>query len=653
MGVIDEVKERLDIVDVIGAYVPLKKAGRIYKGLCPFHNEKTPSFVVFPDTGTWHCFGACNTGGDLFSFVMRRENMEFGEALRLLAQKAGVTLEAQREGEAAESRQRDRVHKVNQLAAEYFHYLLMNAPEAEGTRDYLTRRGITEETRRSHLIGFSRDDWHALGQHLTAKGYSVNDLLDAGLVIERKEGGNYDRFRGRLMFPIRDLRGNTIGFGARALDDSIPKYMNSPQTLVFDKSGVLYGIDLAKDAIRDAGFVVIVEGYMDALMAHQCGRKNVVASMGTALTDKQVRIIKKLAKKLVLALDADAAGSQATVRGLDVAKEAFDRKPVPVVTARGLVRYEDQLDAEIRVAELPAGLDPDEVLKEDVGKWDALVSGALPVVEYYLRNAVSRFDLSSPKGKGAAAREVLPIIQEITSSVERAHYLQQLAHLLHVDEKTLVMELERKATKLRPRAGSPAEGSPGDGAAAGAARVRSGRLSAQPGINFGLEQYVLLLLLKRPDILAVMNGVLQDLGLEPLSAQDMGDTEKRALFAAVLAQIGRSGTMDVTAFQQALEPSLRPALEAALVSLEKVAALSDEWVEIDAAHRALMLREQRLRREMDELRFLHEETSAEMDAEAVRQWGHQVDDLAAQLVRIQKEQAARTSLRGPRAGQSS
>lgn len=651
MGVIDEIKERLDIVDVIGAYVPLKKAGRIYKGLCPFHNEKTPSFVVYPDTGTWHCFGACNTGGDLFTFVMRRENMEFGEALRLLAQKAGVELEPRRDGEAAESRQRERVLKVNQLAAEYFYYLLMNAPDAAGARDYLTRRGINEETRRSHLLGFSRDDWHALGQHLTAKGYTVSDLLDAGLVIERKEGGNYDRFRGRLMFPIRDVRGNTIGFGARALDDSIPKYMNSPQSVVFDKSGALYGIDQAKDAIRDAGLVVIVEGYMDALMAHQCGRQNVVASMGTALTDRQVRIIKKLAKKLVLAMDADTAGSQATVRGLDVAREAFDRKPMPVLTARGLVRYEDQLDAEIRVAELPAGLDPDEVLKEDVGQWDTLVAGALPVVEYYLRNAVSRFDLSSPKGKGAAAREVLPLIQEVTSSVERAHYLQQLAYLLRVDEKALVMELERKSTRLRPR-GKPSAEEPPDGAPATSSRGRSGRLSGQPGINFGLEQYVLLLLLKRPDILAVMNAVLQGLKLEPLGPEDMGDSEKRALFAAVLAQVGQMGALDITAFHQALEPSLLPALENALASLEKVAALSDEWVEIDAAHRALMLRELRLRREMDELRFLHQETHAEMDAETAQQWGRRVDELTAQLVRIQKEKAARTSLRGSRVGQT-
>ncbi|MGB9879380.1 MAG: DNA primase, partial [Anaerolineae bacterium] len=370
MGVIDEIKERLDIVDVISSYVPLKKAGRNYKALCPFHSEKTPSFVVFPDTQSWHCFGACNTGGDIFTFIMRRENMEFGEALRLLAERAGVSLEPHREGEEIAGKLIERLRTINSLAAEYFHYLLLNSPEGARARDYLGKRGISEQTREAFQLGYARDEWQALGQYLTSKGYSWSDLLEAGLVLERKEGGYYDRFRGRLIFPIRDVRGHIVGFGARALDDAQPKYLNSPQTPLFDKSSILYGIDQAKNAIREQGFVVIVEGYMDVLMAHQHGRKNVVASMGTALTEKQVRVIKKLTKKLVLALDADAAGDQATIRGLEVAKEALDRRAVPVPTWRGLIRYEDQLDAEIRVAMLPPGQDPDEVIKENAANWD-------------------------------------------------------------------------------------------------------------------------------------------------------------------------------------------------------------------------------------------------------------------------------------------
>ncbi len=637
MGSIEDIKERLDIVDVISGYTTLQKAGRNYKALCPFHSEKTPSFVVFPDTQTWHCFGACNTGGDVFSFVMRRENMDFGEALRLLAQRAGVALEPQREGEEAETRLKERLYKLNALAAEYFHHLLLNSPEGARARDYLTRRGLAAETLKTFQLGYAREDWQALGQHLTAKGYSWSDLQEAGLVIEGKEHGYYDRFRGRLVFPIRDARANVVGFGARALDDSLPKYLNSPQTAIFDKSGVLYGIDQAKAAIREAGLVVIVEGYMDVLMAHQCGRKNVVASMGTALTEKHVRIIKKMTKKLVLALDADTAGDQATVRGLEVAKEAFDRRAMPVPTWRGLIRYEDQLDAEIRVAVLPPGLDPDEVLKENVDTWDALVNQALPVVEYYLQAVINKFDLHSSKDKAAAAREVLPLIREIGSAVERSHYLQQLARLLRVDERTLEQELEGGKVARREPA---------------AAVERFGRLSAQPGLTFGLEQYVLLLLFKRPELLAPMNALLTGLGMEPLAGDDLIEIDKRAIFEWIAGHIEQHQPLDWDALRQEVDPSLRPALESVSSLIEGVAFLSDEQAELDAVRCALRLRALRLHRRNEELRYLQDDARAQSDGEAVKNWGRMVDELAVQLVRIQREEAAQSSLKSPRQEQT-
>lgn len=637
MGAIEDIKERLDIVDVISGYTTLQKAGRNYKALCPFHSEKTPSFVVFPDTQTWHCFGACNTGGDVFSFVMRRENMDFGEALRLLAQRAGVALEPQREGEEAETRLKERLYKLNALAAEYFHHLLLNSPEGARARDYLIRRGLAAETLKTFQLGYAREDWQALGQHLTAKGYSWSDLQEAGLVIEGKEHGYYDRFRGRLVFPIRDARANVVGFGARALDDSLPKYLNSPQTAIFDKSGVLYGIDQAKAAIREAGLVVIVEGYMDVLMAHQCGRKNVVASMGTALTEKHVRIIKKMTKKLVLALDADTAGDQATVRGLEVAKEAFDRRAMPVPTWRGLIRYEDQLDAEIRVAVLPPGLDPDEVLKENVDTWDALVNQALPVVEYYLQAVINKFDLHSSKDKAAAAREVLPLIREIGSAVERSHYLQQLARLLRVDERTLEQELEGGKVARREPA---------------AAVERFGRLSAQPGLTFGLEQYVLLLLFKRPELLAPMNALLTGLGMEPLAGDDLIEIDKRAIFEWIAGHIEQHQPLDWDALRQEVDPSLRPALESVSSLIEGVAFLSDEQAELDAVRCALRLRALRLHRRNEELRYLQDDARAQSDGEAVKNWGRMVDELAIQLVRIQREEAAQSSLKSPRQEQT-
>ncbi len=635
MGITDEIKERLDIIDVISSYIPLKKAGRNYKALCPFHSEKTPSLVVFPDTQTWHCFGACNTGGDVFNFVMRRENVEFGEALRLLAERAGVQLEPRGGAEEAAGKVKDRLRKINALAAEYFHYLLLNSPDGTRARDYLLQRGISEQTREAFRLGYAREEWQALGQHLTSKGYSWSDLLEAGLVVEREGGGYYDRFRGRLIFPICDIPGHIVGFGARALDDSLPKYLNSPQTPIFDKSGVLYGIDQAKAAIREHSLAVIVEGYMDVLMAHQSGRKNVVASMGTALTEKQVRLIKKLTKKLVLALDADAAGDQATLRGLEVAKETFDRRAVPVPTWRGLIRYEGQLDADIRVTALPAGLDPDEVIKQDVSNWDALVGQALPVVEYYLRTVISKFDLQSPKDKATAAREVLPLIREVGSAVERSHYLQELARLLRVDERILQQEMESLGKKVRRR--EPV-----------AAPERYGRDSAQPGLTFGLERYVLVLLLKHAESLASMNDLLASLGLEPLSSEDFTEVEERALFEWIVHHIAQHDRLDVDMLHQEIEPSLRPALDHVLSLMEGIAFLSDEQAELDASRCVLRLRELRLHHRNQELRYLQEDARAQGEAEAIKEWGRKVDELAMQLVRIQKEKSMQGSVRSLR-----
>ncbi|MGC8826016.1 MAG: DNA primase, partial [Anaerolineae bacterium] len=281
MTVVDQIKDRLDIVDVVSAYVPLKKSGRTYKGLCPFHAEKTPSFVVFPETGTWHCFGACGTGGDIFTFIMRIEKVDFGEALRILAEKAGVLLEERRPQEKARQDLLERLRGANAAAAAFFHQLLLHSPQAGFARRYLAGRYLTQETIESFELGYAPNDWEALSRHLTAQGYTTAELLEAGLIIAREEGGHHDRFRNRLMIPIRDLRGRVIGFGARALDDTPPKYLNSPQTPIFDKGAVLFGLDRAAKTIRARSEAIIVEGYMDVMMAHQHGVTNVVAAMGT------------------------------------------------------------------------------------------------------------------------------------------------------------------------------------------------------------------------------------------------------------------------------------------------------------------------------------------------------------------------------------
>ncbi|HSP55376.1 MAG TPA: DNA primase, partial [Dehalococcoidia bacterium] len=369
MNEVEEIKSRLDIVDVIGQYVTLQKAGRTFKAPCPFHSERTPSFIVSPDRQSWHCFGACGTGGDIFSFVMKREGIEFPEALHMLAERAGVKLQERRVSEE-QDKQRGRLYAANEAAAHYYRDLLLKGDGARHAREYLEKRGLDTAAVETFLLGYSPQDWEALLAHLRKYGFTDREALQAGLAIEG-ERGLHDRFRGRLMFAINDQKGRVIGFGARALDDSLPKYINTSQTALFDKGGVLYALDRAQTGIRREGRAVIVEGYMDAIAAHQYAFDNVIAQMGTALTERQVRIVKKLANEVVLALDADAAGSQAMVRGHEVVREAMDEsgRAVPVISWRGLVGYQESAAVNLRIAVLPEGRDPDDVIRQDRELW--------------------------------------------------------------------------------------------------------------------------------------------------------------------------------------------------------------------------------------------------------------------------------------------
>jgi len=427
MSVIEEVKQRVDIVDIVSQYTSLTKSGRTLRGLCPFHSEKTPSFFVYPEQQSWHCFGACNTGGDVFSFVMKKEGIDFGEALRVLGERVGVSIPSRSEPGAGRD-EKERLYQTNEAAARYFHDLLLNSPAAEKARDYVANRGLSLETVTGFQLGFSLNSWDALKEYLEERGYNENELLSGGLVTEKEAGGSYDRFRNRLMFPIHDTKGHTIGFGARALDDSLPKYLNSPLTAVFDKSGSLYGIDLAAPAIREQDIAVIVEGFMDAITAHQYGFNNVVASMGTAVTEKQVNALKRLTRNVVLALDADAAGEEAMLRS---------------------VGYENTLGAEVRVIVLPEGKDPDSVIKEDARAWQDLLGKALPIMDYTFNMTTASLDLSTARDKSLAADRLLPIIADLKNYTSIDHYLGKLADLIGVGKGKLEGELSdiRQGTK--------------------------------------------------------------------------------------------------------------------------------------------------------------------------------------------------------------
>jgi DNA primase len=291
MSTTDDIKQRLDIVDVVSLYVKLTKSGRNYKAACPFHSEKTASFFVFPEKQSWHCFGACATGGDIFTFVMKKEGIDFGQALRLLAEKANITLTYKTgQATAEDAARQNNLFKLNEVTAEYYHYLLLHDEEAAAAMKYAAGRGLSPAIMDSFQLGFSPNKWDGLLTYLAKAGYREDEMLAVGLIVQRETGGFYDRFRNRLMFPIRDAKSRVVGFGGRALDDSLPKYLNSPQSLLFDKSSIIYGIERARGAIGQNDCVVITEGYMDTLAAHQFGFENTVASMGTALTEKQISI---------------------------------------------------------------------------------------------------------------------------------------------------------------------------------------------------------------------------------------------------------------------------------------------------------------------------------------------------------------------------
>jgi DNA primase len=445
MSTVEEVKQRLDIVDVVGQHVALKKAGRNFRALCPFHSERTPSFYVFPDRQTWHCFGACATGGDIISFVMKKEGLEFRAALELLAQRAGVALRAP--SAEQEDPHREILRRANEAAAHFFHHQLLNSPDAATALQYVRDRGLNQETIVSFQMGYAPDSWDELKGHLSGLGFEEGDLLAAGLLVEG-ERGPYDRFRGRLMFPIRDERGRVVGFGARALDESVPKYLNTPQSPIFDKGGILYALDRAKEHIRSSGQAVIVEGYMDAIAAHQHELGNVVASMGTAITERQVGLLKRYTKNLILALDADLAGSEATLRGIQVAADAADRTVIAVPTWRGLIRQQEALAAEIRVLTLPSGTDPDEVIRRDAEEWRRLVERAKPVADHLFEAMAARLKgVSSPLERSRAAMELVPVLEGLTDPVAQATYVQRLARALELDtagEETVLRALRRR-----------------------------------------------------------------------------------------------------------------------------------------------------------------------------------------------------------------
>lgn len=445
---ITEIRDRVDMLELIGAKVQLKRSGKNWKGICPFHSEKTPSFYVYPESGNYVCF-SCGEKGDAFTWLQKTEGIDFPEALEQLAARTGVTLQRGAVRDPDRDEAREQIFAINEEAATFFASVLLNGAAGEDGRRYVAERGLNRQTVERFTLGFAPESWDALLKHLVARGHSEQLLVEAGLLTERDDGRRYDRFRNRLIFPIRNRDSRIVGFGGRALGDGKPKYLNTAQTAVFDKSAVLYGIDLAKDAIRKSDTAVIVEGYVDAVMAHQVGHANVVASMGTALTEQQVGLLKRLTARIVLALDADAAGQAAMLRGIDTMRGALDYDEVAVVDPRQLVRFERKLNTEILVLALPEGKDPDEFLRARPGDWPALVASAEPLLDFVMDAVVGGLNLADPKAKSAAVDQLAPLIRELPDSIQQAHYTGLLAKKIHVPEDAVASQI-RKLALVRP-----------------------------------------------------------------------------------------------------------------------------------------------------------------------------------------------------------
>lgn len=446
----DEIKSRLDIVETIRDYIPLKQAGMNFRANCPFHNEKTPSFMVSREKQIWHCFG-CGKGGSVIDFVMEMEGVSFIEALKILAPKAGIKLERQDPKIAS---RRNRLLDILELSSKYYHKILTDGKQAQAARDYLEKRGLSDETIEEWRIGCSLDSWDDLLNFLKSRGYKDDEIFASGM-SSKKEGTNrfYNRFRGRIMFPIFDINGNAVAFSARVspekeATEKMGKYINSPQTMIYDKSKILFGLDKAKMEIKKQDLAIIVEGQMDAITAHQAGFKNVVASSGTALTQEQVKLLQRYTNNLAFALDADAAGQMATDRGEDVVYNV-DYKEIESEDRRGrMQKYIDpalSFNVNIKIIEIKNGKDPDECIRKNPGDWQKAVENAKPVMQYHFEKIFTGLDLAEVDNRREASKKMLTKISKLNNKIEQDFWLKKLSQKIDVAETFLREALDNSS----------------------------------------------------------------------------------------------------------------------------------------------------------------------------------------------------------------
>ena len=504
MALVDEVKTRSDILQVISEYVDLDTSSRQPKALCPFHAERTPSFVIYPDTGSWRCFGSCSEGGDVISFVMKRENMSFAQALENLADRAGIKREVFEKN--VSKKPVTKILDANDIAADYF-FSRLKAPVGDKVREYLVDRGIDIETAARRGLGFAPSSMETLSGHLRTKSVQGRTARDAGLIARKSDGEWRDMFIGRLTIEIRDSQDRIVGFGARTLDGSDPKYLNTPQTDVFDKSSILYGLNWADESIRTMNEAIVVEGYMDVIAAHEHGFTNVVASMGTAVTQNHLGALARYASSggkvgtIVLCLDSDAAGETATMRALESVTQELS-----VGAIRGV---------QVKVARSVGGKDPDEAIRVNPDQWRGSLSEAEPLLDYLIIAKSKLYDLASGQGKAEFANSVAPIVYGITNGYDQGRYWSMIARLVDVTPerlKTIVDKPSARTTIRRPGGLSSSLGS-----------ISSSQVNAALEQGDSLEEHMLSLVMQIDD--------LREYAVE-MPEEYFHESDNRALFTA-------------------------------------------------------------------------------------------------------------------------
>ena len=580
---VEQVKSKVDIVSLVSEYVQLKKSGRNYKANCPFHNEKTPSFMVSPDRQIFKCFG-CGEGGDVFAFLKKMEGLEFGEALRLLASKVGVQLKEYKPSLA--EKRKETLLEISGLASNLFHYLLTKHSLGKNALDYLKARGVIKKSVDNFRLGFSPNQKKFLFQFLVKKGYLPADIISTGLVIATSDGP-IDRFRGRIIFPISDIQGRVTAFSGRSVGSLEPKYLNSPETLIFNKSKTLYGINLAKASIKKEKAAVLVEGNLDVISSHQVGVENVVAPLGTALTIQQVENLKKLSDTVIFAFDTDLAGDAAEKRGIEIVEEA---------------------GMNMKVVQLLEGKDPDEVIKKNPHLWKKVLKEAVPIYDYFINSAVGRYGVDSAEGKRRVVNEVIPTLSKLTDEILRSHYLQQLSAKVGVEETDLrelvdkYVSGDRKGSEIKEVLDKP----------------------LSPRVGSIVEKYLLALVVQSGQI---EKGVAPEL---------FTDNSYQEIFKLVKQYKKENEKWRVKAFAKNLPEALLPAFDDILlfdIDEEVLELPSKLEQEINVC--ANRLKELSLRKKLKELSIAIKQAEAVGNGDKIRSLSEEFRDRSSELMSIE------------------